>query len=208
MEIAKKASTILSYVPGIKMIGITGSLAMQNSSEDGDIDLMIITQKGSLWTTRAFAYLLICLFGIQRRYPNDHIQKNRLCLNMWLDESDLVWQKNRNVYTAHEIAQMVPLVNKDKTYERFLFQNRWILDFWPNAVRVTKLQSSKVTKRNFLASVTMSLCNLLTSTVEKMAFRIQHTYMQKKITRELVTPTRALFHPHNWGKIVLGRLSP
>ena len=59
----------------------------------------------------------------------------------------------------------------------------------------------------FVEYVNMSLCNLLTSTVEKMAFRIQYTYMQKKITREVVTPTRALFHPQDWGKVVFGRLS-
>ena len=69
---------------------------------------------------------------------------------MWLDESDMVWQrKDRNIYTAHEIAQIVPLINKDKTYEKFLSHNRWILDFWPNAVKIRKLQVPNVTKRNF-----------------------------------------------------------
>ena len=146
MKMARKISKILSFVPGIKMIGITGSLAMENSAEEGDIDLMMVARRGNLWTTRLTVYLLINLLGIQKRSPKDKTQKDKACLNMWFDESDLVWsEKNRNMYTAHEIAQIIPLVNKDKTYEKFLFENRWILSFWPKAVKIKQIKN-KVTK--------------------------------------------------------------
>src|SRR3972149_10240994 len=151
MKIAKKYAKVLAFIPGVEMVAVTGSLAMENSSEEGDIDLIIITKRGMLWTTRLFTYSLIRLFGIGTRKPNDLIQKDKLCLNMWLDESDLTWKKSdRNLYTAHEIAQIVPLVNKDKTYEKFLHQNKWVLDFWPNAVRIWNLESgiwNKKTRR-------------------------------------------------------------
>ena len=128
--IARKASKILSLILTVKMIGITGSLAMQNSTEDSDIDLMIVTKKGTLWLSRLLSYFVLCTMHYVLRRPNDRNQRDALCLNMWLDESDLIWKKSdRNIYTAHEIAQIVPLVNKDKTYEKFLYQNKWILDF-------------------------------------------------------------------------------
>lgn len=193
-KIAKKAAKLLSIIPGIKMIAQTGSLAMENSSEESDIDLMIITKRGFLWTTRLFAYFIIRLFGIRVRNPGVGDQKNKLCLNIWLDEADLSWpKKNRNIYTAHEIAQATPLVNKNKTYEIFLSQNKWILSYWPKAVRIKNLKSTCSTGR----------INL----VEKLAFKLQYLYMKNKISEETITTTRALFHPRDWAKIIMNRLS-
>lgn len=196
IKIAKKAVRFLSFITGIKMMALTGSLAMENSSEESDIDLMIVTKNGFLWTTRALTYLMIGLFGIRIRRPNDSNQKDKLCLNIWLDGNDLIWpKKDRNLYTAHEIAQTVPLVNKNNTYEKFIYQNRWILDFWPNAVRINKKYDTKNKELHF-------------SVVEKLAYWFQQNHMKSKVTREVVTPTRAVFHPQDWGKIVTRRLSP
>ena len=139
MEIAKNASKVLSFVPGVKMVAVTGSLAMENSDDESDIDLMIVTKAGSLWTTRLLSYFSLFAFRFSLRSPNDKNQKDKLCLNMWLDENDLVWRE-RNIYTAHEIAQIVPLVDKMKTYERFISANSWIKRFWPNAVVLGKLK--------------------------------------------------------------------
>lgn len=198
IKIAKKSAKLLSFVPGVKMIAVTGSLAMENSSEESDIDLMIITKRGLLWTTRLFVYLTLYLFGVQTRNPGKGQQKDKLCLNIWLDESDLIWsKKDRNIYTAHEIAQIIPIVNKDKTYELFLIENKWILNFWPNAVHLDKNLN------------TISPCFLLfsKSPIEKLAFKLQYQYMKNKITREVITPTRALFHPRDWAKVVINKLS-
>lgn len=195
MKIAKRASGILSLLPGVRMVAVTGSLAMQNSSEKSDIDLMIVTRSGSLWTTRFLSYFLLSVMRFALRRPNDDNQKDKLCLNMWIDENDIIWpQRDRNLYTAHEIAQIVPLVNKDKMYEEFLFQNKWILSYWPSAVVIKKLKIEKT-------QVKIGL-------LERIAYNIQLNHMKLKVTREVITPTRALFHPQDWGKIILGRLSP
>jgi len=196
MEIVKKASKVLSLIPGIKMVAVTGSLAMKNSVEDSDIDLMIITEKGTLWTTRAIAYMVIHTFGLKVRKPNDLQEKDKLCLNLWMDESDLIWgKKDRNIYTAHEIAQILPLVNKEGTYEKFLYRNRWILKFWPNSVKIGNSDLKIVNSRARGAFL------------EKIAYKIQLNHMKSKITKEKVTSTRAVFHPHDWGKVVLLRLN-
>jgi predicted nucleotidyltransferase len=200
MEIAKRAAKILSFIPGVKMIAVTGSLAMGNSTDESDIDLMVITKKGSLWTTRLFAYFTIRLFSIRTRRPMDKAQKDKLCLNIWLDESDLSWpKKDRNVYSAHELGQIKPLVNKNRTYEKLLSKNMWILDFWPNSVKVRKLEN----KRSLAKSEFGGKSGLL----EKVAFKLQCLHMRSKITRETITPSRALFHPQDWGKVVIERLN-
>ena len=195
--IAKKAATILSHVPTIKMIAVTGSLAMMNSSEDGDIDLLIITRRGLMWLSRLLVLMILFLLDVPVRRSDDSNQKDKLCLNMWLDESDLVWRKpDRNLYTAHEIAQIIPLFNKAKTYEKFIFSNKWILDYWPNAVEIG----------NWKLEIGNSTSTPKTTIFEQIAYKIQLLYMKRKISREVVTPTRALFHPHDWGKVVLNKL--
>lgn len=200
MHIAKKAANIIQFIPTIKMVAVTGSLAMKNSGEESDIDLMIVTKNGTLWTTRALTYLVIVLFGFAKRNPLDKNQKDKLCLNIWLDENDLKWKKtDHNLYTSHEIAQIEPIVNKDMTYEKFLYENKWILKYWPNAVRISN--------KHRIASSNQKQKSMLPIFIEKVAFRLQYRHMQQKITRETITKTRALFHPMDWGKVVLSRLS-
>ncbi len=190
---AKKAARILSVLPTIKMIGISGALAMHNASEGSDIDFLIITKKGNLWTSRLLTMALLALMRIPRRKYGDRDQKDKLCLNMWLDEDDLTWKKKeRNVFTAHEISQIVPLINKDKTYERFLSKNNWITDFWPNATN-TKTEKGKKIKKGM-------------NPIELLARKFQYWYMRDKITREVVTPTRAFFHPVDWESIIFPKL--
>jgi predicted nucleotidyltransferase len=191
LEIAKKAAKVISFLPSIKMVGVTGSLAMENSTEESDIDLMIVTSEKNLWTSRFLVYFLLRLVGFNLRKPFEKAEKDKLCLNIWLDEGNLVWRE-RNLYTAHEIAQIVILINKDNTYERLLSKNRWILNFWPNSVKISK---SKVIKSKLSLGI-----------VESIAFWTQYSYMKSKITREVVTKTRALFHPQDWSSFVLGNL--
>jgi hypothetical protein len=210
LKIAKRASKIIGFISSVKMIAVTGSLAMNNSSEKSDIDLMIITKNGTLWTTRIFVYMVIHVFGLGMRKPNDLDQKDKLCLNMWLDESDLIWTSPRNIFTAHEIAQIIPLVNKNEIYEKFLYKNKWILDFWPNSVKIENckfITNSEFDISQFDCVIENCKLKIVNSKfLEKICYSFQHQYMKSKITREIITPTRAVFHPNNTGKIVLTRM--
>jgi predicted nucleotidyltransferase len=203
LKIAQKSAKILAMIPTVKMVAITGSLAMQNSTDDSDIDLLIVTKSETLWTTRLIVYTLLRATGYLLRKPRVKNERNALCLNIWLDEKDLVWKKaDRNLYTAHEIAQIVPLVNKNKTYEMFLNENKWILNFWPNSVRISNMEH-RIWKKNSK----FNILNSIFSVVEKVLFWIQIKYMKPKMTREVATKTRALFHPQNWGEVVLSKLA-
>jgi predicted nucleotidyltransferase len=198
LEKAKKAAKILSLLPTVKMIAVTGALAMNNANEESDIDFLTITKKGNLWTTRLLTMVLLKVFGIPRRKYGEKSTKDKLCLNIWLDENDLVWsKKSRNIYTSHEISQIIPLINKDQTYEKFLSKNNWVADYWPNA---TSAKAGKE-KRREKKGVEIKL-------IESLARRAQYWYMKDKITRETITPTRALFHPVDWASFISLKLEP
>lgn len=207
IKAARSIAKLLSKIPTIKMVGLTGALAMENVSDESDIDLMVVTEKGSLWLTRLITLFTLDLFKIPRRRYGDKDQKDKICLNLWLDEGALNWkEKDRNIYIAHEIAQVVPLVNKDRTYERFIAQNLWIKEYWPNAIRSTlKMLVTKDFKKGGLRSKVVFFILRL---IEKLAFKLQYQYMRSKMTSEVVSRNRAFFHPADWKKIVLSRISP
>lgn len=209
LTIAKKAARVLSFIPTVKMVGVTGSLAMANAGQGGDIDLLVVTKKGNLWTTRLIAVLALLLVGIPVRKVGSSGQKDKICINIWLDETALSWsKKSRNIYTAHEISQIIPLVNKEKIYEKFLWENKWILKYWPKAAKIPSAKDIKILSKeeNKKHSISRYLNILISLLIEPIAFKLQYFYMKPRITRETITPTRALFHPVDWGKIVLKKL--
>jgi predicted nucleotidyltransferase len=196
MEIARKAGQILKFIPTLKMVGVTGALAMGNAGEESDVDLLLVTRKRTLWTTRLATMILLSLFGIKRRKYGEKEEKDKLCLNLWLDEDSLAWsKKDRNIYTAHEICQIQPLFDKEKTFARFLAANGWVKAFWPNAVKIFKVQR-KVSAPNGLFLLLEPICR---------AF--QFWYMRGKVTREVVGKGKALFHPNDWGEAIALRLA-
>lgn len=207
LRLANKAGSILSLIPTIRLVAVTGALAMENVSDESDIDLMLISKKGTLWTTRFLSTFLLRVLKVPTRKFGDKTQKDKICLNMWLDEGDLVWKKPRNIYTAHEIAQVIPLVNKESTYEKFILKNRWIAEYWPKAVKILGGKDIRILRARGSKKPPISqYLNIPVSLLEKFAFQLQYKYMKPKITREVVTPTRAFFHPVNWGELVLSRL--
>ncbi len=112
---------ILGRLPFIRMVALTGSLAMLNLSKNRDMDYMLVAKPGRVWTARAFALLLARvtrLFG------------DVICPNVIVSENALEWNE-RNLYTAREFAQMIPVGGED-VFHRLRVVNRWVEDVLPN----------------------------------------------------------------------------
>jgi hypothetical protein len=132
LKIAQKVTDWLKLIPWIKMVGLTGNLAMNNADRDDDIDLLIVTAKDHLWSSRLLVILITELLGLRRR-PGQEVVANKICLNMFLDEAHLkIPPKEQNLITAHEICQLKPLFSRNNSYQRFIQQNRWSVKFLPN----------------------------------------------------------------------------
>ncbi|MCS6956716.1 MAG: hypothetical protein NZM02_02620, partial [Patescibacteria group bacterium] len=85
---------LLSFFPQIKFVGLSGSLAMMSAKEKDDIDLFIITAKNRLFTGRFLAVIIAYLLGLKRQKG---LQKapDKVCLNLFFDESDLTVPKTK-----------------------------------------------------------------------------------------------------------------
>lgn len=132
IKLAGKVAGILRLIPWVKLVGVTGALAMRNADKEDDIDLLIITTPNRLWLTRLLAVFLLELTG-KRRRPDEEKVKDKICLNMFLDENHLALpQKERDLFSAHEVYQMEPFWQEERTYQRFLKANSWSQKFLPN----------------------------------------------------------------------------
>lgn len=200
LRIAQRVADWLRLIPTVKMIAITGALAMNNAGTDDDIDLLIVSNRNRLWLTRLLTTVMIELTG-KRRHPREGNVKDKICVNMFMDESDMaVPDFERDLYIAHEVCQLKPLWQKEGTYTRFLTANKWVERYLPNGLELSYQRVNKAYQRNFIPIID-SLFDLL----EIVAFRFQLWYMKSKRTIEVVESHRVRFHPNDCRKWVLAK---
>lgn len=126
---ARRFGRVVAHLPFVRMVAVTGALAMNNVKPDDDIDFLIVTAPGRVWLARAFAILVVRLArlaGVQ------------LCPNYLLAETALA-QERRDFFVAHELAQMIPLVDHAR-YRQMRAANAWTADFLPNASGAPRLE--------------------------------------------------------------------
>ena len=129
---AKIICSLFRVIPWIKLVGISGNLAMENASEEDDIDLFVITEKNRLWISRLLILFILALLE-KRRTKRDSRKKaaGKFCLNLLL-EKDQLSQNNKDLYISHEVLQMKPLWERENTYGLFLEANEWVFGFLAN----------------------------------------------------------------------------
>ena len=125
LKIFKRAmyyGRILAVLPFVRMVALTGSLALLNLSKNPDMDFMIVAKHGRVWTARAFS---IVLGKIARLFGDT------LCPNIIVSERALEWPLH-DLYSARELYQMIPNNGFD-IYRDLLAVNKWTELFLPNA---------------------------------------------------------------------------
>jgi hypothetical protein len=109
-------------IPFVRMVGVTGSLAVNNAARGDDIDFMLVTQPKRLWTARALAVGVVRLARLSRAH---------ICPN-YLVTTSALGLRQRNLFTAHELVQLVPLSGR-VAYQQLLGANSWVWQYLPNA---------------------------------------------------------------------------
>lgn len=181
--IAKRIARLLSHVPTVQFIGISGALSCLNAHSDDDIDFFVITKASSVWLTRLLATLFLDVLRVRRR-RNDYDFKDKICLNMFVSEDALLFREG-DLYLAREIAQLKPIFDRNGTYLSLIEKNNWWMGaFLPNF----QPQLKKKTNGNGHTKSTFSV-------FEPIIRNLQIRYMNGSVKKEVLEKDRIFFHP-------------
>lgn len=191
---ARVLSRVLKLIPWVKLVGVSGGLAMENSTKKDDIDLFIITAKDRLWLSRLFAILIFTLLTARRGRKTKKVS-GKFCLNAFIREDNLK-QERKDIYTAHEVLQMKVIWERGGMYSRFLAENEWVFKFLPNWT-IGKSQKSKIKNQKYNSK--FKIIDIL----ETIAKWLQLKYMGQPKGMERIEDGALYFHPQDYRNTVL-----
>lgn len=117
----------LCMVPFVRMVLVTGKLALKQSSPRSDWDVLIAIKSGRLWTGRTLVTAFLQLIGKRRHHD---LIRNRVCLNHFITDGFLeICQQD--FFAAHEYHWTFPLCGQN-LFRQFRLKNRWIRRYKPN----------------------------------------------------------------------------
>lgn len=120
--LATRWAARLARLPFVRMIAVTGALAVDNVDERVDIDYLIVTTPGRLWLARAL------VIGVVRAAERQQV---RLCPNYLITTNHLHFTPH-TLFAAHDLVQMVPLYGQN-LYAEMVRRNDWQRRFLPQA---------------------------------------------------------------------------
>jgi predicted nucleotidyltransferase len=142
----KKVFWIMQITPFMRMVLVSGSLALGNSKNESDVDLIIIAKKKRIWIVRTFITLLTSILGV-RRYKNK--TENKICLNHYITNKSLKIPFE-SLYNAQSYLHLINIYDskKDKElFKKFQKENEWIKKYAGN-YKSSELGGFRSIKRN------------------------------------------------------------
>ncbi|NTU66927.1 MAG: hypothetical protein HGB08_03320 [Candidatus Moranbacteria bacterium] len=125
--IIRRVTNALRFVPFVRMVAVTGRVAMKNAKRKSDLDLLIVIEEGKIFTGRLLVTGLVHLIG-KRRYGNKI--KDRICLNHFITTGSREIML-KDLFSSSEYSFMLPMFGQEE-YDRFRKDNSWIRDYHCN----------------------------------------------------------------------------
>jgi hypothetical protein len=143
--IIKRVVFWLRFCPFVKMVAVTGTMAMKNAEKSSDLDFLVVLKKGRIFTGRLLVTFLTHILGKRR-----HGEKitDRVCLNCYLSEKNLKI-RTEDFFSASEYSFIIPIFGWS-TFKKFQKENEWIRNF-KNNWRADALGNLKMIKDSDLS---------------------------------------------------------
>lgn len=186
---AKRFLPWLAIMPGVQAIWFGNSVAWCNAREQSDIDLVIISKPGNIWTARFFTTTLMKLL---RQRPHEQEHAKALCLSFYVDADHL----NIETYKVHEqdihysfwVTQMYPLYDsktENGTFEDYKKENQWVENEFVFSPWLQPIMKRTIQLRPYqrILQKIFSAASFFESTLRRVQLRI----MPKKLTGAAAT---------------------
>ncbi|HLD21882.1 MAG TPA: nucleotidyltransferase domain-containing protein [Patescibacteria group bacterium] len=124
---AKPFIRLLAMMPGVEAIWLANSVAWENARQQSDIDLLIITTPGKIWSARFFTAGLMKLL---RQRPYEQQPEKALCLSLYIAKDHLNIEPYKvlpyDIHYAFWATQFYPIYDPKNLYQSFQQKNVWI----------------------------------------------------------------------------------
>jgi len=175
---AKKIAKILRFIPYIKMIAISGSLALSNTKPSSDLDFFIVAKNSRIWLCRLLASFITQAMGLRRHGKKI---KNRACLNSYVTDKTLEI-KTQDLYSASEYLHLIPLWGLGD-YQNFRKNNSWINNYFSRH-GCLKTANQRIIKDGFAAKLFRRAMELmLNNQTGDWLERLAAKYQKRKILK-------------------------
>ena len=159
---ARRAGTVVGWLPFVQFVAVSGSLAVNGAGERDDIDLFVVAAPGRLWTARAM------ILAVARAFSLTPARRARLCPNYLVASTHLAIAEH-DVFTAHELANLVALAGNPGP---LWAANPWVADFLPNRLPA-----------NSGAAPARETASLSTPSAHTLVDRFERWEMSRKVRR-------------------------
>ncbi|TAK97068.1 hypothetical protein EPO05_00180 [Patescibacteria group bacterium] len=117
----------LQGVPFVRMIAVTGRLAMKSAQGRSDWDLLVVLKTGRIWIGRTLVTLIVWALGKRR---TDKRSRDRACLNYFLTDQSLEIG-TKDYFAASEYSFIRPVFGWN-VFQQFQLVNGWISRYHSN----------------------------------------------------------------------------
>ncbi|MCK5460912.1 nucleotidyltransferase domain-containing protein [Candidatus Gracilibacteria bacterium] len=124
---AARWSRFLVFLPGVRAIFLSGSLAQGIGTDQSDIDIFIVARKGKIFTARFFVAGFLCLFRQLANQEKNHAGK--ICPNHFITDGSLEIRE-KDSYAAKLFSHNQFLAGDLSIWDKFRAVNAsWIMSF-------------------------------------------------------------------------------
>ena len=120
LERDRRILSLISRIPFVRMVALSGSLAHLNAEGSADLDLFVVTAPGRVWSVTLAALVLTKLLGCRKH----------VCINYVVSERAMEIRP-ADLFSANQIIHLRPVMGVE-VFTRFVKTNSFVRDFYPN----------------------------------------------------------------------------
>lgn len=176
---------LISHFSCFKSIFISNNMSIDNSKNESDIDLFIVSRKNKIWTSRFISAFIAKILGLR---PTEKIKKDKICLSIFIDQKDLNLKKvcsKKDTHFLYWINQIVPIFDPSNIYKKFVNENSWIKEDLPNALEYKtgykRLVENNINKKVLRKFSKILFLDFLEKIFKKMEMKIFPISIKNKI---------------------------
>lgn len=174
-------------VPYLRAILASGSIAINNTSNESDFDVLSVARSGRLYTCRIFLSLTASLFSARRtRYERS--APDKFCFNHYITDGNLNI-KHESLYNAQTYVNLKPVLARNGIFGRFYTENIWLNKYVYNFKPATDLvnKGHLLGREGALCIIAKTLEFILNSSLGDKLEDWAKKYQQKRIKNNPAT---------------------